>query len=514
MKTEVVVIGGGATGAGILRDLALRGIDAVLLEKKELTSGTSGRNHGLLHSGARYAVNDPESARQCIDENRILQKIAQPCIENTGGLFLSLPEDPQDYPEKFLKACERLGLPVEENSPAEVFQREPVLSRRIKRAFRVSDGSIDPFRLIRSNIEEAERLGAQFFPHREVVAILTGDGGLRGVRAIDPGTGKNIQINCRFVVNAAGVWAGRVAQLAGTSLEMSFSKGSLVVLNQRLVNTVINRCRPPSSGDILVPNGPALIIGTTSQNTEQIDEPTVDEAEVDLLLSEGERLIPELGSRRVIRAYAGVRPLLGAREAEQDGRKGTRDFLLIDHEEKEGIKGFISIIGGKLTTYRLMAERTADLLCRKMGVTVPCTTFHKPLPFPQDYFFYDLESRLRRISDGKSLKGIEEILCECELVLKQDVWQEIQNLGHFSLNEIQQRTRAGMGPCQGGFCSHRLAALLSEGGKMPPGRPLDLLKQFLEERWKGVRPVLWGPQLKEEQLIQALYTELFNLDHD
>ncbi len=99
MKAETVVIGGGATGAGALRDLTLRGIDAILLEKNELTSGTSGRNHGLLHSGGRYAVKDPESARECIAENFILKKIAFPCIEETGGFFLSLPQDPQGYPE-------------------------------------------------------------------------------------------------------------------------------------------------------------------------------------------------------------------------------------------------------------------------------------------------------------------------------------------------------------------------------------------------------------------------------
>src|SRR4030042_6754123 len=99
MKTEVVVIGGGATGAGVLRDLALRGIEAILLEKGELTSGTSGRNHGLLHSGARYAVNDPDSARECISENRILKRIASPCLEETGGFFVALPQDPPGYPE-------------------------------------------------------------------------------------------------------------------------------------------------------------------------------------------------------------------------------------------------------------------------------------------------------------------------------------------------------------------------------------------------------------------------------
>lgn len=118
MRTEVVVIGGGATGAGVLRDLALRGIEAILLEKDELTSGTSGRNHGLLHSGARYAVNDPDSARQCIAENRILKKIAFPCIEETGGFFLSLPQDPPSYPDELLRACENLGLAAAEISVA------------------------------------------------------------------------------------------------------------------------------------------------------------------------------------------------------------------------------------------------------------------------------------------------------------------------------------------------------------------------------------------------------------
>jgi glycerol-3-phosphate dehydrogenase len=513
MKTEVVVIGGGATGAGMLRDLALRGIEALLLEKAELTSGTSGRNHGLLHSGARYAVNDPDSARECIMENRILKKIASPCIEDTGGFFLSLPQDPPHYPEELLGACESLGLPAEETPVAEVLLKEPALSPKIKRAIRVPDGSIDPFRLIRSNIEEAERWGAKFFPHREVVGVSTEGGCIQGLQARDPRTGEDFQINCRFIINATGVWAGGITRMAGASLEIVFSKGSLVVLNQRLVNAVINRCRPPSSGDILVPHGPALIIGTTSQITDEIEDPSADEEEVDLLLSEGEKMVPQVSSTRAIRAYAGVRPLMGAQETDEDSRKITRDFLLLDHGATDGIKGLFSIMGGKLTTYRLMAERTVDAICKEMGNKSPCMTGERPLPFPREYTFHDLGSRLRRLSEPGSAKEIGEILCECELASKEEILQEIQNLSNLSLNEVQQRTRAGMGPCQGGFCSHRLTALLSEQRKIPTGTSLSILKRFLEERWKGVRPVLWGSQLREEQLIQALYAELFNLDH-
>src|SRR4030066_1561002 len=112
LQTEVLIIGGGATGVGISRDLALRGIPSILLDKGDFASGASGRNHGLLHSGGRYAVSDPEAARECIAENRILRHIAPHCIEETDGLFISLPEDGLDFQNQFLGACEKAGLPT------------------------------------------------------------------------------------------------------------------------------------------------------------------------------------------------------------------------------------------------------------------------------------------------------------------------------------------------------------------------------------------------------------------
>ena len=90
---DVIIVGGGITGACTARDCALRGLKTLLIERGDLCDGASGRNHGLLHSGARYAVTDPEGARECIRENLILKKIAPSCVESTGGLFISLPED-------------------------------------------------------------------------------------------------------------------------------------------------------------------------------------------------------------------------------------------------------------------------------------------------------------------------------------------------------------------------------------------------------------------------------------
>lgn len=512
MKAEIVVIGGGATGAGILRDLALRGLQAVLLEREELTSGTSGRNHGLLHSGARYAVYDPDSARECFQENLVLKKIASPCIEETGGFFLSLPEDPAEYPETLLRACHNLGIPAQEIPVGEVLHREPELSPQIKRAIAVPDAAIDPFRLIRANIEEAENLGSQVFRHRQVKAIFTENRRITGLQVFDPRTGEEFKIQCRFLINAAGAWAEEVARLAGIDLKVLFSKGSLVVFNRRLVNSVINRCRPPSNGDILVPHGPTLILGTTSQTVVEVEDPHPEIEEVDLLLAEGEKILPRAKETRVIRAYAGIRPLLGAREAEEDGRKISRDFLLFNHRETDQISGFFSIIGGKLTTYRLMAEKTVDALVKEMGVNKECLTAQNSLPFPQEYSFSALENKLSKLGKALSSSGAQEIICECELVSKKEIMEEAAKMVSSSLKELQERTRAGMGPCQGGFCAPRLTGFLLEAEKIPAGESLAILKNFLEERWKGIRPVLWGSQMREEQLIQALYTEFFNLD--
>ena len=94
---DVVIIGGGITGAGTARDCSMRGLKVLVVEKYDFTNGATGRNHGLLHSGARYAVTDGESAAECIKENMTLRKIASHCVDETDGLFITLPEDDLNY---------------------------------------------------------------------------------------------------------------------------------------------------------------------------------------------------------------------------------------------------------------------------------------------------------------------------------------------------------------------------------------------------------------------------------
>ena len=502
IKTEVLIIGGGATGAGISRDLALRGIPSVLVEKGDLASGASGRNHGLLHSGGRYAVSDPEAAKECISENKILRKIAPHCIEETDGLFVSLPEDGLQFRNQFLRACEEAGIPNTLCSRDETLAWEPELHPDLLGAVKVPDGAINPFKLTLENAKDAEKHRAKFFLHTEVTSLRIEGNTIRGAEAKDLATGEELSMDASFFINAAGAWANRVLKLAGLHIGMALSKGSLLITNRRLTHRVINHCRPPSDGDIVVPNETVSILGTTSVRLKEIENFEVTPDEVSLLVRETSKMIPAIQEARFIRAYAGIRPLFQSEEKGND-RAISRGFALIDHGKRDGIKNLITITGGKLMTYRLMSEKTSDLICEKIGREVACSTHLNPLPGASRPA--GLKERLKQfLTDGG------ETLCDCELVQRKEVEAFLGEEKLRDLQDILHRTRLAKGTCQGGFCVYRLLGLLHHS-RVAGGDSDKILKGFLEERWKGTRPILWGTALKEEELIESIYKGIFNL---
>ena len=506
VKTEVLIVGGGATGVGIARDLSLRGIPCLLVEKGDFASGASGRNHGLFHSGARYAVSDPEAARECISENRILRKIAPHCLEETDGLFVSIEEDGLDFRDRFLRACERTGIPTSLLTRDEALDLEPELNPHLLGAVKVPDGAIDPFTLVLENARGAERHGAKFLRHTEITSLMLDQNILRGAVAKDLITGEEYSIHASYIVNASGAWANQVLKLAGLHVEMALSKGSLLVTNQRLHHRVINHCRPPSDGDIVVPNRTVSIIGTTSVRSGDVEDFGVSSPEVSLLISEASKMLPAIGTTRFIRAYAGIRPLFQSTR-EGDDRAVSRGFELIDHEKRDGIRNLFTIVGGKLVTYRLMAEKTCDLICRKIGIDVACATHQQPLPgacqrSPQTGSFK---------MTGQHSSGQEtETLCDCEMVGREEVEEILKEENPRDLQDILHRTRLAKGTCQGGFCIYRLLGMIRDLRSTQEDSN-RILKDFLEERWRGIRPVLWGASLGEEELIESIYKGIFNL---
>jgi glycerol-3-phosphate dehydrogenase len=310
---EAVVVGGGATGSGLLRDLAMRGVHALLVDRGDFGTGTSGRYHGLLHSGARYVVRDPVSARDCARENAILRRIAGGCLELTGGYFVATPDDPDDYLAGFAAACAASEVPIEPVALPELFAAEPLLNRGIRAAYAVHDASLEPWELIDANIASAREHGAEAWRYRALVSVdRDPDGSIRGVELEDRRTGERESVTCRVLVNAAGAWAGQVAALAGGVLHMSPGKGSMLIMNRRITRAVVNRLAPPGDGDILVPVHTVSILGTTDITVSDPDDAHVTADEVEALLADGDRLVPGLSSARVLRSYAGCRPARSA----------------------------------------------------------------------------------------------------------------------------------------------------------------------------------------------------------
>ena len=526
--TKVVIIGGGATGVGILRDACMRGLEAVLFEQGGLAHGTSSRFHGLLHSGARYAVRDAVSAQECLEENLILRRVAKHCIEETEGYFVLTQHDDPAYVPGWVDACAKAGIDAEQVPLAEALRLEPHLDRGLQAVYRVPDSCVDGFRLVWHNAMAARAYGGEVFTYHLVENIRHANGRVTGVDVLDKVSGERFFVGCDVVVNATGAWSGAVAKLAGLDVRLSPDRGTLIVFNHRFTSRVINRLHPPGDGDIFVPHGSVTISGTTSFPTDSPDNNRPTTEEVLRLLELGKPMFPHVYQYRLLRAFAGSRPLYDPDGG--TGRSASRNFHIVNHTG-EGLQGMLSIFGGKLTTYRLMAEKITDMLCVHFGLNATCRTALEPMaPEPSKALLkrakpYFLRHGVELVSDrtggnfSELVKAMEasdkpgtDLICECEMVSRAEVAMVARDPATRYLHDVRLRTRMGMGTCQGTFCTLRAVSVLSEMNIPFVLSPTQNIRSFLQERWQGVRPVLWGSQIKECELARAIYAATLNLD--
>lgn len=426
MMNKAVIIGAGITGAGIARDLSLRGIPVTLVERDSPASGATGRCHGLLHSGARYAVKDPSAASECSKENIVLKNIAPYYIEDTGGLFLALNDEEASYGDTLLEACRKASIPMEEISPG----RSP--NPDAARCFLTNDGGVDPFLLTLANLYDARRNGANIITGTGVKTIED------GAVALDDGR----KIKAEVIVNATGYECSTLDK--ARALDVQPDKGTILVTERRACDVVLNRMRPASDGDIIVPGHTTSLIGTTSARSSSTI-PTRDEYRA--LMHEATALLPSLKGTRIIRAFSGVRPLIGS----GDGRSLSRDYRIYTSGNA------VTVAGGKLTTYRLIAEKASDEVMKLLGEKGRCATV-SPLP-----------NVLREPAGG-------EILCSCEQAASR-----LMEMDFLKPAAAWKFNRLGFGACQGMRCA-----------KNAYGE-----REMLEERWKGIKPVLDEIQLKQ-----------------
>ena len=360
MITDVTIIGAGATGLFTALDLTLRGIKVTIIDKGGLINGTSGRMHGLLHSGARYVTTDMASAKQCIKENEILNRIAPFAVFDTKGLFVAVKGDDDSFIDKFLKGLNEAEIPYSVvDNPLEL---EPNLNREVYYAVRVPDKVVDPFKLFGGVAYLAKQKGAKFLLYTEVKKIS-------GSKVI---TDKG-EVESKLLINAAGPWAPKISAMHSPEskiIELMPTVGIMLVYDKKLNKMVLNRLRPPSDGDIIVPYYETSILGTTAQVVEDPDNFEVAEEDLQYLIEEGSAMVPKLLEIKPKRYYYSVRPLLKGASA----RLATRDFEIYDEGD------MLTIVGGKLTTSRLMAEKLSDLASEKLGINSSSKTENIQIP--------------------------------------------------------------------------------------------------------------------------------------
>jgi len=257
---------------------------------------------------------------------------------------------------------------------------------------------------------------------------------------------------------------------------------------------------------------------------------------VDRMIDMCAQMVPAIASGRVLRAFAGSRPLYkpeapaGDGGAEGDTREVSRTFTVLDHASRDGLDNMFSIVGGKLTTCRQMAEAVVDRLAERMGVTEPCRTATEVLP-GADHGPHRVAEPLARVERDQAYG---ELICECELVTRGQVRQAVAD-GLTELEDLRRTLRLGYGPCQAAFCAWRAAGMVAEAqasgaqpegsgephdgpaGRGPPSSapdPVAGLERFLEERWRGQRSTIWGDQARQALLNHAIYRGIFDLQDD
>jgi glycerol-3-phosphate dehydrogenase len=373
---HVIVIGAGSTGSATAHDLALRGLRVTVIERGEVASGTTGRNHCLLHSGGRYCITDQESAIECIDENMILRRIMPDLLELNDGLFVAITEEDLSFKERFLEACSVCHIPARDIPVKHALEMEPFLNPKILAAIQIPDGVFEPFRFCLAFLATARLQGAVVRRYELVTEIISSGKSVTGVKVRDYRTGRVETLGADLVINAAGPWAEDVAAMAGVKVPVQPTPGVMVTLDCRLNNMVLNRLNKPSDGDIIVPQRATCTIGTTSWKVKDPDLITIPPEHIEKMIIQGEQLMPIVRKIPMRARMAVARPLI-VKDA-TDERNVSRTFECFDHVY-DGVDGFVTISGGKTTTARAMAERVTDIVCNKLGIVAECRTREVPL---------------------------------------------------------------------------------------------------------------------------------------
>lgn len=385
---DVIVVGGGIIGCGIARDSALRRLKTLLLDKEDFAYGTTSRSSRLIHGGLRYLRQlELGLVRQDMREREALLKIAPHLVHPLPFLIPTAKPSGRAVMAAGTLLYDILSfdktLPSRKHfSRAETLRMEPGLKMEgLRGSFRYYDCQV-PFaeRLCLENALAAAENGATVLNHARVTGILKNGKTVNGVQVEDVLSGQVYQVTARMVVNAAGHWMDSLCgMMYGQPRRLVRRTKGIHLLTRKVSNNaLVLFAKTDGRLWFVIPWQDYSLIGTTDTDySDDLDSIYANKADVDYLLTEARRLFPDLKVEDIFYTYAGLRSL-----ADTSGRPSniTRAHKLLDHEKTDGIKVSISVLGGKITGYRAIAEEVVDVVCRRLNIKAPCRTASVPLP--------------------------------------------------------------------------------------------------------------------------------------
>src|SRR6266849_244185 len=521
---DVVIIGGGVTGAGIARDLSLRGLSVLLLEKGDWGAGTSGSSSWMIHGGPRYLEFDWNTTRLSTQDAGYIVSIARNMVYRVVFIIPVLPHDKNNIErmETAMEVYDRFQ-PLKHAHPhvrltaEEARQVEPGLAADVIGAVTMEEWGVDPHRHVFAPVQDAIAHGARALNHTRVTDLLRDGGKVIGVRYRGPDGGMS-EARAKVVVNAAGPWVPEISRMAGAAVQLRPAKGIHIVYPHRISNFSISAESIDGRDLLMVSHAGFTLLGTTDDDFYgDLDSVDVLEDEVDYLLQAFERVFPAIRAYRPVRTTTGVRPTLFKWRRYED--ELSRRYEVIDHSP-EGVEGFVTIAGGKLSMYRLMAEQTSDAVCRKLGHDAPCTTATKPLPGNES----DMEpaaelarrcgipalaavklqsrhgSRAEKVLDGGRAG---RLVCRCEPMTEAELAYAARNEQVRSLADAFRRVGLAAGPCAGAACVVRASEVIGAELGWSASYRFDAAREFVRGAWLGRAPVLGQAGWAQEELAQG-----------
>ena len=398
---DLLIVGGGITGACVARDAALRGLKVALIEKSDFAGATSAHNSKLVHGGLRYLRNlEIGLVRESLRERRIWQRIAPHLVRPLPFLLpvygdrrqsimlkiglmlydlLSFDKRWQDDPDERLPSHRWLNK-------QDALEREPVIrGKNLRGAFLYYDAQMySPERLALECLIDADAHGAALANYVEATKLRQSNGRITGCSARDTVSGRDIDIVAKATLVAAGPWADIFLDRAlgkPSATRLLRSKGIHVLTRALTKDCALTMAAGDGHFFVMPWRGHSLIGTTDTSFKKSPDELAVSGTDIGDFLSFVDKFLPaaQLGPRDVENSYAGLRPLVD--DGSGDTYHASRRAELVDHSKQDGAAGLFSAVGGKWTTSRALAETVVNTIADKMDFNIRmCTTAKSPLP--------------------------------------------------------------------------------------------------------------------------------------